>query len=322
VIVGQKSHKFFVERPEAVVEERHLAVIVPIHNEAGNIGPFYARAKAALESILGLGSWQIVFCNNGSEDDSLSEVLSLHEMDPRVKVITLSKNFGYHGALVAGLSTVEADLYMIIDVDCEDPPELLPTFYQHVLGGAELVYGIRSRRDEPALITYLRKLFYALNRKVADSEIVMWMGEFSMMTRQVRDAILLPRTTFPFLRAEMGYVGFKRVGVPYLRAKRERGISHYSLLSMTKFAIGGMLSSTTFPLRLIFYCAYVVGIGYLLIVWLMNLSIDRATMLASILSLYFLLVSVPFIALYLARTYRNGIYRPIFIIDRHRTYLE
>jgi len=303
------------------VDERHLAVIVPIHNEALNIRPFYARAKVSFDSIPELASWQIVFCNNGSDDDSLSEVLSLHEDDPRVKLITLSKNFGYHGALIAGLSTIQADLYVVIDVDCEDPPELVPTFYRHVLEGAELVYGIRSQRDEPKLISYLRKLFYSLNRKVADSEIVMWMGEFSMMTRQVRDAILVPRTTFPFLRAEMGYVGFKRVGVPYLRAKRERGVSHYNLLSMARFAIGGILSSTTFPLRLIFYSACVAGIGYPLIVWLMNLSVERATMVAGILSLYFLLVSVPFIALYLARTYRNGIYRPLFIIDRHRTYL-
>lgn len=153
--------------------DRHVAVIVPIYNDAVNVRPFYVRAKASLDSIQGLGSWQIVFCNNGSEDDSLSEVLSLHETDARVKVITLSKNFGYHGALIAGLSSVETDIYAIIDVDCEDPPELLPTFYAQTLEGAELVYGIRSQRDESALITLLRKGFYALNRRVADSEIVM-----------------------------------------------------------------------------------------------------------------------------------------------------
>lgn len=302
--------------------DRHLAVIVPVYNEAANIRPFYARARASLDSIRELGSWQLVFCNNGSEDDSLSEILSLHETDPRVKVITLSKNFGYHGALIAGLSSIETDLYAMIDVDCEDPPELLPTFYAQVLEGAELVYGIRSQRQESPLITLFRKWFYALNRRVADSEIVMWMAEFAMMTRQVRDVILLPRTTYPFLRAEMGYVGFKRVGVPYFRAKRKLGASHYNLLRMTKFAVAGILSSTTFPLRLVLYCACVAGVGYPVAVWLLGLSADGAARLASVLSLYFLLVTIPFVALYLARTYKNGIYRPVFIIDWHRTHLE
>lgn len=143
-----------------------------------------------------------------------------------------------------------------------------------------------------------------------------------MMTRQVRDAILLPRTTYPFLRAEMGYVGFKRVGVPYFRAKRKLGASHYNLFRMTQFAVAGILSSTTFPLRLVLYCACVAGVGYPVAVWLLGLSADGAARLASVLSLYFLLVTIPFVALYLARTYKNGIYRPVFIIDWRRTHLE
>lgn len=301
---------------------QHLAVIVPVYNESDNIRPFYKRIRASLESIVGLGGWKIIFCNNGSEDESLVELMKLRAEDSRVKIITLSKNFGYHGALTAGLSSVEADLYAMIDVDCEDPPELLPMFYAYLLQGAELVYGIRSQRSESAVMTFMRKLFYALNRKLADSEVVMWMAEFSMMTRQVRDAILLPRTTFPFLRAEMGYVGFKRVGLPYARAKRERGASHYNLLSMTKFAVGGILSSTTFPLRLTFYCACALGIGYPILVWLLDLPYESAARLADIFSLYFLLVTMPFVALYLARTYRNGICRPVFIIDWRRTHLE
>lgn len=300
---------------------RRLAVIVPVHNETISIRPFYEKTKAVLEKMIELESWSVVFCNNGSDDDSLAEIMKLRDTDQRVKVITLSKNFGYHGALIAGLSTIEADLYAIIDVDCEDPPDLLPAFLSQIEGGAELVYGIRSKRSESVFITFFRKVFYALNRKLADSEIVMWMAEFSMMTRQVRDAVLLPRTTFPFLRAEMGYVGFHRVGIPYARGKRLHGRSHYNLWSMTKFAIAGILSSTTFPLRLTFYCACVLAVCYPLIVWLFEISAERAAWLASIFSLYFLLVTLPFIALYLARTYRNGIYRPVFIVDWHRTHL-
>ena len=313
------SRRSAVRLPE---NERRLAVIVPIHNEVPNILPFYTRARAALEGIGGLTSWNLVFCNNGSDDESLEEVLRLRTADSRVKVVTLSKNFGYHSALLAGLSIVDTDLYAMIDVDCEDPPELLSTFFTKLLEGAELVYGIRSQRDEPRWITKLREAFYALNRRVADSEVVMWMAEFSMMTRQVRDAILVARTTYPFIRAEMGYVGFTRVGVSYRRAKRERGTSHYNLFRMTRFAVAGILSSTTFPLRVTLYLALLVAGAYPVSVWLFGLSPEAAASLASILSLYFLLVTVPFLALYLARTYKNGIHRPLFIVDWHHTHLD
>lgn len=303
-------------------DTRRLTVLVPVHNEEDNIHPFYARVKAALDGMGGLTSWDLVFCNNGSEDASLDQVLQLRDADPRVKVITLSKNFGYHSALVAGLSTVESDLYAMIDVDCEDPPELLPVFFAKLLDGAELAYGIRSDRDEPRWIVKLREAFYALNRRVADSEIVMWMAEFSMMTRQVRDAVLAPRTTYPFIRAEMGYVGFPKVGIPYRRAKRERGTSHYNLARMTRFAVAGILSSTTFPLRATLYLAAFLALAYPIIVGLWGLSADAAAHLAVVFSFYFLLATVPFLALYLARTYKNGISRPLFIIDWRRTHLN
>ena len=182
-----------------------LSIIVPAHNEEANVRLFYERSLPVLEGLVGLTSWEIVYVNNGSRDRTSEEVLRLRSSDPRVKIVTLSRDFGYHGALVAGLSSRDSHLYAMVDVDCEDPPELLGKFYESIQAGAQLAYGIRSNRDESRFITLGRKLFYSLNRGIADSEIVMWMGEFSMMTRQVRDAILLPRTTSPFLRAEMGY---------------------------------------------------------------------------------------------------------------------
>lgn len=296
-----------------------LHVIVPARNERLNIPYFYERASAALKS-LDL-DWNIVFVNNASEDDSLEQMLKLRASDPRVKIITLSRDFGYHAALIAGLSQVESDYYGIVDVDCEDPPELLVEFYKALKGGAQVAYGVRSNRDEPRLITFGRKLFYLANRRVADSEIVMWMGEFSMMTKQVRDAILAPSTTFPFLRAEMGYVGFRRVGIPYLRGKRASGRSHYNFFRMAKFAIAGILSSTTFPLRLVLYLAAFLAVAFPVTALALRLTFADAARLAAIVALYFLLVSVPFIALYLARAYKNGVARPVFLVDRSETFL-
>ena len=159
-----------------------------------------------------------------------------------MKVISLSRNFGYHAVLLAGLSLVPADLYAMIDVDCEDPPELLLEFFRAIEGGADIAYGIRSDRVEPAPVTFFRRIFYYLNKWIADSDIVVWMAEFAMLTRQVRDVILAPHTTYIFLRAEIGYAGFVRVGVPYVRAARTSGKTHYNLWNMTRFAVSGFLA--------------------------------------------------------------------------------
>lgn len=299
----------------------NLAVIVPVHNECANIAPFYERARPVLESLEGLSEWEIIFVNDASADDSLAEILKLRAKDKRVKVITLSRRFGYHSVLVAGLSRADRDLYAMVDVDCEDPPELLAQFYRAVQSGVDVAYGVRSNREEPALITFSRKLFYYVNRMIADSEIVVWMAEFAMITRQVRDAILVPRTTYPFLRAELGFVGFKRAGISYFRAKRAHGKSHYNIWRMTRFAVAGILSSSTFLLRLVLYVAAAIGALFPLCSLALGLSLEQAGMLAVILSLYFLILSVPVIALYLARTYKNGVARPVFVIDEKQTFL-
>ena len=298
-----------------------LAVIVPVHNERANIVPFYERAKRVLQSLQGLDDWAMVFVNDGSGDGSLEEILKLRVNDNHVKVITLSRNFGYHAVLVAGLSQVESDLYAVVDVDCEDPPELLEKFYEAIRGGAQVAYGIRSNRQEPVLITLGRKLFYLANKHIADGEIVVWMAEFAMITKQVRDAILRPHTTYPFLRAEIGYVGFKRVGIPYFRAQRQHGRSHYNIFKMTKFAVAGILSSSTFPLRLVMYLAVVIGIAFPILVLAFGLKSSSVITLAALVSLYFLLMSVPLLSLYLARTYKNVVSRPVFVIDKEQTFL-
>jgi len=298
-----------------------LSVIVPVHNERANIGPFYERARPVLDSMNGLDAWNIVFVNDASEDGSFAEILKLRELDRRVHVITLSRRFGYHGVLMAGLSKVESDLYTMVDVDCEDPPELLGKFYEAIRGGAQVAYGVRSNREEPAVITLGRKLYYLLNRSIADGEFVIWMAEFAMITKQVRDAIIAPHTTYPFLRAELGYVGFKRVGIPYFRAKRQHGKSHYNILNMTKFAIAAILSSSTFLLRFVVYLAIVLGAAFPLTALFFGMTRTSVATLAVILSLYFLLISVPLISLYLARTYKNVVSRPVFVIDQEQTFL-
>ena len=253
--------------------------------------------------------WKIVFINDGSTDDTLAAIRALREeTDSRVKVISLSRNFGYHSVLVASLTSRESDLYCIIDVDCEDPPELIEKFYEEIKNGAQTAYGDRSRRDEPGWLVFWRRLFYYINRWIADAPIKLWMAEFSMITRLVRDAILKSRTTYPFLRAQMGYVGYKMAAVPYLHASRHHGVSHYNFLSMTRFAVAGFLS-------------YAFGGFFLLWSLLVRPGLLLEGAMAAVLSLLFLLLSMPMIALYLARTYKDVSGRPIYFIDPDSAFL-
>jgi len=302
-----------------VSARRSLAVVVPCRDEEDNVVPFYEETKSALERVP--VDWSLVFVDDASADATRERVLALREKDPRVKLAALSRSFGYHAALVAGLSSAEADLYAIVDVDGEDPPELLAQFHAAIEGGARTVYGIRDRRPEPGWLIFLRWLFYAINQRIADGPTRLWMAEFSMFTREVRDFILSSRTTFPFLRSELAYAGLRLEGVPYVRRARRRGRSHYNVLSMAKFAVAGFLASSTFPLRLVAYASAVFAVAYAVLCAARGLSLVEAGALAAALGFVYLLLALPIIALYLARTYKNATGRPLFMLDRERSRL-
>ena len=299
--------------------KRTLSVVVPIYNDEDCVVPFYERALPVLES-LGL-DWQIVFVNDASKDASLERIKEVRRRDARVKVITFSRNFGYHAAHLAGIASVESDLYAMIHPDLEDPPELLAEFFREIEKGAQTVYGIRSKREEPGWIVFCRGMFYRINKLIADTPIILWMAEFSMMTRHVRDAMLRNRTTFPFLRAEMSYVGLRMVGVPYLRVKRPLGSSHYSLWRMVQFAIGGFLASSTFPLRFCLYLSLLMAAAYPLLWAAFGWSLAVAAQVATIGTFLFVIATVPLLALYLARTYKNTTARPVYHVDPLSTWL-
>jgi len=298
---------------------KSLTVVVPVHNEEESLPDFYRRAETALSSLD--VDWKILFVNDASDDDSLKIINSMHEKNSRVRVITLSRNFGYNAALVAGLSNSESDIYAIIDVDCEDPPEMLKKFHAAIGEGFHTVYGIRSQRPEPQWLVFFRWLFYWINNRIADGPTMLWMAEFSMFTRTVRDAILSSKSTFPFLRAEMGYVGLRVEGIPYVREARKYGVSHYNVFTMAKFAFAGFLASSTFPLRFVSYLSGFVATAYLVLVLALRMDLAVASQLAVIFSFGYLLVTLPVLSLYMARTYKNVSARPVYFMDPDRSIL-
>ena len=296
-----------------------LTVIVPAHNEEANIQMFYERIFPVLSS-LEVSDWEILFMNNASTDATLDRILQLREREPRVKVITLTRNFGLQASLTAGLSSRESALYAIIDVDCEDPPELLVQFLREIRAGAHTAYGIRSTRDEPAWLTSFRGLIYWINRQIADFPTLLWMAEFVMITRTVRDAVVANKSAFPFVRSEIAYAGLKAVGIPYFRASRKHGLSHVNFRGMAEFAVG-FLTSSTFPLRFTLYLSALVMLLFVTGVLSLGMALAQCAAWAVLLGFAYLLVTIPVLSVYVARTYKNSLARPLFIIDPEKTHL-
>jgi polyisoprenyl-phosphate glycosyltransferase len=302
----------------------HITVICPVHNEQETIPLFYDRFKNVIRPLESDYIFELMFTNNASTDNTLSIIQNLAATDPMVNVITLSRNFGYQKSLTAGLSYAKGDAIVIIDVDCEDPPELIPQFIESWRNeGCDIVYGQRDQRPEPRIILMYRKLFYRLLTRISDSPTILDMAEFSLFTTKVRDLILKNKTTTPFIRNEIAYVGFKRKGIRYNRQKRIAGKTHYNLFRMLVFAVAGILTASTYPLRVALYSlfpAFLVNTAA--IITYLFIPSQKIINLLICADLMYLMFTSAFIAVYLARVYNDLIGRPVYIIDWDRSILR
>jgi len=323
-------------------EANKLTIICPVYNEEVVIPLFFERMAPVMEQLECNFNYQVilVFTDNCSSDGTLAAIRTIAEADSRVYYISLAKNVGYQRSLHCALSNcafpsptfpswtfpsavspsgfvpnLQRDLFAFIDVDCEDPPEMIIEFVQMHKQGYDVVYGERVDREEPQSIQNIRKFFYRLTKLVADDEIILDMAEFCLMTNEVRTAVLQEKTSFPFIRASIGRVGFRRIGIPYKRHKRIAGQTHYNFMGMTVFAITGILSSTTLPLRLPMYTLpfWILSLA-ILCTWYGASASSWALAAILFLTICYLGTTTAFIAIYVARSYRNALSHPNSII--------
>ena len=297
-----------------------LAIICPVHNEEGTIPLFFGRVRPVMELLESRYVVRLVFLNNASSDGTREAIDVVGTAWPETYLISMSRNVGYQPSLDCGLRTVEADLYVIIDVDCEDPPEMITQFVAEHEQGFDIVYGERVDRPEPTALKSARKLFYRLLQRIADEEIILDMAEFSLFTGEVRDAIIDDRTSFPFIRASIGRVGFRRKAIAFTRQRRIAGTTHYNLLGMSIFAVAGLLSASTLLLRL---PVYLLPFWFLAVcilgVWSVAAQSAWVALAGLLLTAGYLGSTAAFTAMYVARAYKNGLQRPNAIIDRRRS---
>ena len=221
-------------------------------------------------------------------------------------------------------ATVTGDLFVVIDyVAAKKPPEFVLDFWRR--RRARLRHRLwRARRcPEPVPVKAARKLFYRLLRGIADEEIILDMAEFSLFTREVRDAVIEENTSFPFIRAAIGRVGFRRAAIPFARQHRVAGTSHYNLVSMSVFAMAGILASSTLLLRLPLYVlpawmALLGGLG----AGFVETGSPWLALAAALVFAGYVGAALAFTALYVARSYKNGLHRPNAFIDRRNSVLQ
>lgn len=300
-----------------------LTVICPVYNEEQTVPLFFGRIQGVFAALAGQYRTNLLFVDNCSHDSTPAVIKQLCATHRDVFSIVLSRNFGYQCSVECGLTNAKGDLFVVIDVDCEDPPELIHEFLKYHREGYDIVYGERLDREEGYTIKAIRRLFYRLTRSIADESFVLDMAEFALITAEVRNAIIDDDNSFPFIRASTGRVGFRRKNIPYKRHRRIAGTTHYNFWRMSVFAVAGILSSSTFLLRLPAYCFPFWLLG-MLALGIAQAVVPGPAIFASLVTLGFAFCGLTLvcISIYVARVYKNGLNRPNFIVRKHLSILQ
>lgn len=227
-----------------------LSVVVPIYNEEENLPELCRRLKTVVEDLRFSRS-EVLLVNDGSTDRSEAMIRSLVGEDPLFTGICLTRNFGHQAAVCIGLSHAQGSAIAVIDGDLQDPPEAIPLLLGALEQGADVAYGVRTRRKENALKRFAYSLFYRLLQRLADVHVPLDAGDFSCMNRCVLDAMLALPERNRFVRGLRAWVGYRQVGVEYERAARFAGRPKYTFGKLLALAYDGLFSFSNIPVRLI-----------------------------------------------------------------------
>ena len=223
-----------------------LSVVAPLHDEEDMVEAFHARTVVALDGL----EFELVLVDDGSGDGTGARLHALAATDERVKLITLSRNFGHQAAISAGLEHARGDVVVMIDADLQDPPELIPEMIDAWRRGADVVYAVRANRaGETRFKLVTARWFYRLFARIARIDLAADSGDFRLMDRAPLDALLAMPERSRFLRGMTVWVGFTQTALPYERAARAEGSSKFTLARMIRLAFDAITSFSHAPLQ-------------------------------------------------------------------------
>jgi len=226
-----------------------LSIVIPLLNEAESL-PALNERLTALAARLDRDV-EYVFVDDGSTDDSFARLCALRERDPRVHVLRLSRNFGSHGACLAGFTYAHGDHVVVLSADLQDPPETIVEMVAAAERGHEVVLGSREQRDDPASAVFFSSLYNRLMRRIAMPTWPEKGFDFLLASRRVLDVLLSRRERNTSVFGQILWSGFSQAQVPYRRAERHAGRSKWTLSKKIKLAVDSLVSFSYFPIRLI-----------------------------------------------------------------------
>lgn len=241
--------------------------IIPIFNEEGGLPELYARLCEFLADLN--AESEVILIDDGSRDRSLEIMIDISKRDPRLKIVEFSRNFGHQIAITAGMDYATGDAIIIMDADLQDPPEVVREMIEKWKEGYEIVYGIREEREGQ---TWFKRVtaagFYRLLRRLTDLNLPVDVGDFRLVDRKALDAFKSLRERSRYVRGLFCWVGFKHTGVRYKRAARFAGETKYPFRKMLKLATDGVVSFSTFPLRLALNAGFwIAGLSFVAGIW-------------------------------------------------------
>jgi glycosyltransferase involved in cell wall biosynthesis len=235
-----------------------LSVVVPVFNEAGNIEALLTRLTPVLERVV--DSHEIIFVDDGSSDETMATLRKVHAQDRRRRAVSFSRNFGKEIAIAAGLDYARGRAVVIIDADLQHPPELIEQFVARWREGYKNVYGSRvDRSGDSALRRMLTRRFYSIFEQFGETGLPDGAGDFRLLDRQAVEALKNMGERARFSKGLYAWIGFKSVGVPFDVAERHTGTSKYSYRKLTRFALDGLMSFSTLPLKVWTYVGVFVS---------------------------------------------------------------
>lgn len=299
-----------------------FSIVAPVYNEEATLPEFYRRTLAAADGLE--GTFEIVLIDDGSADRSLAVAKEIAAGDPRVKIISFSRNFGHQIAITAGIDFAEGDAVIIIDSDLQDPPEVIPGLIAQWRNGYDVVYATRTqRRGETWFKLATAGLFYWLINRVTSLHIPADTGDFRLIGRRVVLALRQTREHHRFMRGLAVWVGFRQIGVKYVRHERYAGATKYPLRRMIKLSADAITSFSYVPLQLATTMGFwvsglaLVAIPVVAVLRLLgnNFFGGQATTLISVLFLGGVqLIFLGILGEYLGRIYDEVKHRPLYIV--------
>ncbi len=298
-----------------------LSVVVPLYNEANNIGALYDRIKSTLIS-LNLNH-EIIFINDGSSDETLPLIIGLSITDSTVKYIDFSRNFGHQNAISAGIQWASGKKIVIMDGDGQDPPEFIPALYQKSQEGYEVVYAKRKKRQgEGWLKKITAKIFYRILARITNIEIPVDTGDFRIIDHKIQKILAQMPEQQKYIRGQIAWIGFNQTFIEYDREERMSGSTKFTYRKMIRFALDGISAFSTWPLKVATISGFIVSfIAFLLIIYSLYQKFFGYTIVgwtSMQMSILFLggiqLLGIGILGEYLGRVSENVKNRPHYII--------